>query len=313
MIQRVQGVSISVADMEQALQFYTHVLPFEVIADNEVWGESYERLTGVFGARLRVVTLQLGAERIQLVKYLAPPGGRRIPADSRSNDLWFQHIAIVVSDMYAAYATLRQHRAQHVSTAPQTLPETIPAAAGIQAFYFRDPDGHNLELIAFPAGKGDLRWQNKDALFLGIDHTALGIRDTNTSEPVYTRALGLSVAGRSENSGTEQEHLNMVFGARLWITGLQAQSGGMGVEFLHYLAPPGGRAMPGDTRANDLWNWETVLVSDDIVHDGRAATDAGCQMVSAGIVSLPANNPFECQRACIVRDPDGHALRLVEV
>ena len=33
-----------------------------------------------------------------------------------------------------------------------------PGAGGIQAFYFRDPDGHFLEMLAFPAGKGDAKW-----------------------------------------------------------------------------------------------------------------------------------------------------------
>ena len=35
---------------------------------------------------------------------------------------------------------------------PQTLPDWNKNAAGIQAFYFRDPDGHFLEVLAFPAG-----------------------------------------------------------------------------------------------------------------------------------------------------------------
>jgi len=182
--------------------------------------EPYEKLTGVFGARVRVVTLELGQEQIQLTQFIAPPGGRPISPDSRSNDLWFQHLAIVVSDMDTAYATLREHNVQHVSTAPQTLPDYITAAAGIRAFYCRDPDGHNLELIWFPEGKGSPRWQSKNRLFLGIDHTAIGIAHTEHSLRFYRDILGLTIAGESENYGMEQEHLNTVFGAHLQITGL---------------------------------------------------------------------------------------------
>ena len=54
--------------------------------------------TVVFGLRARVARLRLGAEEIELIDFLAPEG-RPIPADSRSNDEWFQHIAIIVRDM----------------------------------------------------------------------------------------------------------------------------------------------------------------------------------------------------------------------
>ena len=120
----------------------------------------YEELHGVFGARIRVVRLRLGEERLQLTEYLAPRG-RPAPADARSNDRWFQHVAIIVSDMDRAYARLRRFGVQHASTGPQTLPKTIPGAAGIRAFYFRDPDGHPLEILQFPPDKGDAKWHRR--------------------------------------------------------------------------------------------------------------------------------------------------------
>ena len=308
MIRQVQRVGFTVSDLDWILVFYTQVLPFEVINDCEVLGKPHEELTGVFGARMRVVTLGLGQEQIQLTQFIAPSGGRPIPPGSRSNDLWFQHIAIVVSDMDTAYATLREHSVQHVSTAPQTLPDYIPAAAGIRAFYFRDPDGHNLELIWFPKGKGSPRWQSKNRLFLGIDHTAIAIAHTEHSLRFYRDMLGLSIVGKSVNYGTAQEHLNMVFGAHLHITGLKAHDGGMGIEFLNYLSPPGGRPMPADTHPNDLWYWQTTM----LVPDAQAAyaqfQAAGVTMISAGIVTLP-----DGEKAFLVRDPDGHAAKIVEL
>jgi hypothetical protein len=52
-------------------------------------------------------------------------------------------------------------------------------------------------------------------------------------------------AGESENYGTEQEHLNNVFGAHLAITTLRRAAGpGPGIELLEYLVPRDGRAMP---------------------------------------------------------------------
>src|SRR6201993_4060307 len=258
----VESVGMTVSDMDQAVEFYS-ALTFQKVSDVEVFGDEFEHLEGVFGARMRIVRMQLGDEHIDLIEYLAPRG-RPIPVDSRSNDLWFQHIAIVVRDMDQAFAKLRELKVQFVSTAPQTLPASIPAAAGIKAFYFRDPDQHNLEIIYFPLGKGEPRWQEKtDNLFLGIDHTAIGISNTDASLKFYRDLLGLRKAGESENFGTEQEHLNQVFGAHLRITGMRA-SAGPGVEFLEYLAPRDGRPRPRDVHANDIVHWQTVITTDDV-------------------------------------------------
>ena len=193
----VDSVGMTVADLDRAVRFYTEVLAFEPVAEWEEAGASYERLYGVFGARVRVARLSLGRESIELRQFLAPPG-RPIPSDSRSNDRWFQHVAIIVSDMRRAYTTLREHGAAHASTAPQTLPEWNADAGGISAFYFRDPDGHFLEVLQFPPGKGDARWQAKDRLFLGIDHTAIVVANTDDSLRYYRDVLGMRTAGTAE-------------------------------------------------------------------------------------------------------------------
>lgn len=309
-VRTVDSPGLTVSDMDRALAFYTGVLPFVVDGDVEVAGDAYERLEGVFGARMRVVRLRLGQEHLVLTDYLAPEG-RPIPPDARSNDRWFQHAAIVVRDMDAAYAHLRKHGVQHASTGPQTLPDWNPNAGGIKAFYFKDPDGHNLEIIFYPPGKGNPRWQRAgDDLFLGLDHTAIVVDDTERSLAFYRDVLGLQVAGESENYGPEQERLNNVFGARLRITGLRA-AGGPGVEFLEYLAPSDGRPAPADLRANDLLHWQTTLVVPDVeaaIHRLRAGAYA---FVSPGVVALP-DRALGFARGALVRDPDGHALLLVE-
>ena len=76
MIRQVQRVGFTVSDLDRVLAFYTQILPFEIINDCEVLSEPCEKLTGVFGARMRVVTLGLGLEQIQLTQFTAPPGGR---------------------------------------------------------------------------------------------------------------------------------------------------------------------------------------------------------------------------------------------
>ena len=197
-----------------------------------------------------------------------------------------------------------------VSTAPQTLPDYIPAAAGISAFYFRDYDDHNLELIYFPEGKGNPKWKTSNQnRFLGIDHTAIGIEDTDESLKFYRDILGLRVAGNSENYGSEQEHLNQVFGARLLITGLVAEKG-FGVEFLDYIAPPGGLPYPENSTALDHWYWHTAMIVDDLNSMMEKIQKANYTIVSNGIVSIRELN---YDKAIVVRDPDGHAILLVEL
>lgn len=304
-VRAIESISVPVEDLERSVAFYRDVLDFEPVATQELSGDGYEHLYGVFGARIRVATLKLGAETLKLEQYLAPHG-RPLPVDSKSNDRWFQHVAIIVADMDRAYARLRAKQAQFASEGPQLLPQWNPNAGGIAAFYFRDPDGHNLEILHFPPGKGDPRWQKAgDRLFLGIDHSAIVVADTDASLAYYRDTLGLKVAGGSENYGIEQERLNNVFGARLRITALRAGSG-PGVELLEYLAPRTGRPMPIDTQSNDLWSWHIDMTAD------VAAADAAIRMhhyayVSPGPVETMSGGT---QRSLMLRDPDGHATLL---
>jgi catechol 2,3-dioxygenase-like lactoylglutathione lyase family enzyme len=292
-VSAVDSVSLTVSDMDRSVDFYTRVLTFEKVADREVAGEDYEHLLGVFGLRLRAVRLRLGNEYIELVQFLAPRG-RPFPVDSRSNDLWFQHVAIIVSDMRAAYARLRSFNVEHASSGPQRLPDWNAAAGGIEAFYFRDPDGHYLEVLAFPPGKGLAKWHESNGrLFLGIDHTAIVVSDTDASLGFYRDVLGMQVVGSSENYGTEQEHLNNVFGAHLRITSLRATEG-PGVEFLEYLTPRSGRAVPPDTQADDLWYWQINL---------RTAS-AAPEFIHLSDKSLGWTS------GVLRHDPDGHASLL---
>jgi len=306
----VDSIGITVSDLDRAVDFYTSVLTFEKISEFETAGEALEYTTGVFGARTRTARLRLGEEFIELTEYLAPRG-KPVPIDSRGNDLWFQHIAIIVSDMDAAYKRLRAHKVQHASTGPQRLPDWNPNAGGIEAFYFRDPDGHFLEVLAFPPDKGHARWHRPSTkLFLGIDHTAIAISDTGASLRFYRGVVGLEVAGASENYGAEQEHLNNVFGARLKITALRAASG-PGIEFLEYLAPRDGRPFPPDTRSNDLIHWQTRFLGSSADEAARRLQQNRSAFVSTGVVTQP-DEQAGYRKSVVARDPDGHAVQFVE-
>jgi catechol 2,3-dioxygenase-like lactoylglutathione lyase family enzyme len=309
LVQAVDVIGMTVGDMDRSVEFFSNVLTFEKVSDVEVAGSDYERLQGLFGVRMRVVRMKLGEESIELTEYLAPRG-RPFPIDTRSNDHWFQHVAIIVSDMDKAYRTLRQHKVQHASSGPQRLPDWNKNAGGIQAFYFRDPDGHFIEILQLPKGKGDPKWQRTDRLFLGIDHTAIVVKDTEESLKFYRDTLGFKVLGESENYDTEQERLNNVFGARLRITALRAGSG-PGIELLEYLSPRNGRPMPLDEKANDIMHWETRLMTSDAGAAAQVTRDRKFHFISAGVVTLPEKS-LGISKGFLVRDPDGHVMELVE-
>jgi catechol 2,3-dioxygenase-like lactoylglutathione lyase family enzyme len=275
-VRAVVAPGITVADLDRSLAFYRDVLTFESAGD--------PRMEEAAGRRTRTVQLRLGDESFELIQPIPSPG-RPIPADSRANDLWFQHIAIVVEDMTRAHARLLEHGVRAISTAPQRLPAWNPRAAGIEAFYFQDPEGHPLELIHFPPDKGDPRWRRtSERLFRGIDHPAIAVADTAASLRFYRDRLGLRVVGSGENYGIEQERLSAVPGARVRITTLRAPRG-PGIELLEYLNPRDGRPAPSDGRWNDLWRWRTRLAL------ARHPRSAG---------------PLD------PRDPDGHVLSLEE-
>jgi len=308
-VKSVECIGITVSDMDRALSFYSNVLGFEKVSEEELFGEPYETLNNLFGLRMRIVKMKLGEESIELIDYLTA-GGRSIPENAKSNDLSFQHIAIVVSDMDAAYAHLRKFNVEQVSTAPQTIPATNTAAAGIRAFYFHDPDRHNLELIYFPKGKGQQKWQTTNGkLFLGIDHTAIGIRSTSVSAKFYEEILGIERKGDSWNKGMEQEHLNNVEGASLHITGYRAAAG-PGIEFLQYLNPGPGKSYPANSGANDIWHWQTLLIVDDATSLYNRLMSEGYKFVSKELVHQHSDGIHTI--SFIIRDPDGHAMLIKE-
>ena len=271
----VESVAFVVAHLDAERRFYARALNFKDLGAHQIAGG-------------QVAELALGTERIQLVAYDAH--GLPIPSSARSTDRDFQHIAIIVSDMQRAWHHVDRFDIHKVSAAPQVLPKWNPAAGGIAAVYFRDPEGHPLELLHFPAGKGEAKWHATSPLFLGIDHTAIGVADTAASTRFYT-ALGFQVRGHSDNYGIEQQRLSGVAGAHVMITAVRFEHA-PGVEFLHYIDPV--RPQPRESaRLFDIVATRTRLIEPNAV-----------TLCSSLEVVAPL------RLGCIVRDPDGHLIEI---
>jgi len=85
---------------------------------------------------------------------------------------------------------------------------------------------------------------------------------------------------------------------------------GLGVEFLEYITPPGGRPYPKESKPSDLWHWHTTIIVDDIkkIYENAAGNYA---IISNGIVNLEST-PLSYSRGLLLRDADGHAVLVVE-
>ena len=309
---RVATLSLPTGDLDGAIAFYTRALGFTVAARRTLAGEGFARITGLRGATARAATLRLGREQVELVEF--SDRGAFYPPGSTSPDLWFQHFAIVVSDMDAAAARLEREGG---STAiSDNGPQQLPASSGgVRAYKFRDPDGHPLELLVFPPDGAPAKWSS-DATrravtgmpFLGIDHSAIAVADTARSEAFYAGLLGFTVANRSVNRGVEQEHLDGTFNALVEVTALvPTDKAGPHVELLCNRVPSTGRPIPIDTRPNDVAATRLVIEVDDLAILVDQARAERLRFVSPGIVIGEEGRP-----EALLHDPDGHLLQFVQ-
>jgi len=69
--------------------------------------------------------------------------------------------------------------------------------------------------------------------------------------------------------------------------------------------------MPADSRADDLWAWETTVSETDAASTQKALLLTRADFVSPGIVSLP-DRSLGFARGFLVRDPDGHIIRVTQ-
>lgn len=310
-VQRIRAIGLTVSDVDRSQDFYTQTLGFQLVSDITVKGQEYSPLEGVSDANIRIVTLLLGDEHIELMQYLNIEG-KPIPADSHSNDLWFQHLAIVVKDMDRAYKHLKTFPIESISVEPQTIPPSNQASAGIRAFKFKDPDCHPLELIWFPLDQGKDKWhQPTDRLFLGIDHSAIAIANTQHSLHFYRDLLGMQVDSDSLNQGETQERLDGLPEAKVRITALQTAQGGLGIELLDYFAPKCHRSIPSDWKSCDIAHIQVELVVNDIEQVAAQLRQNGVQFVSSQLVQLTSSQTSYLQ-GCLIKDPTGHALLLIQ-
>ncbi len=272
-LRMITGFGIVTADLPRLVQFYRDVLGFAVQGEERPIDQAEIALLGLSGNGRRQV-MSLDRQTISIDQF--EQTGRPYPPGSDAASLWFQHLAIVVSNMGEAFAQLRD-----VVPISQGGPQQLlSSSGGVQAFKFRDPDGHPLELLQFPRDRTPNAWRTDQRsvgqIGLGIDHSAVSVADADASAAFY-RALGLNTGDRTLNEGPEQQRLDALRGVKVAVVPMVPLEGTPHLELLGYQIPSADRGPP--LKANDV-------AATRIIWGGSEAT--------------------------LIRDPDGHLHQVHE-
>jgi catechol 2,3-dioxygenase-like lactoylglutathione lyase family enzyme len=301
----IDRITLIVSDLDLAEEDYVRTFGCRVEhrADIE---PALTRVLCIRGARGRRSLLRLGRERIELLEF-TDSAGRPYPSDSTSTDLWFQHMAIIVNDMTDAHQrVMANRRFRPISRhGPVRLPDS---SGGVMAFKFRDHDGHPLELLAFPEGRvpGPWRTANGTGPFLGVDHTAIAVRDTARSTRFFRSVFGFNAGTRTENHGPEQDDLDDVDDVHVSVTRLAPDLPVPRMELLHYHVGTR-RPIPHDTASNDIVATHCVVRVASLDATVAALARRGTPLASHDLMSLRGG-----MRAALVTGPDGHRFLVEE-
>jgi catechol 2,3-dioxygenase-like lactoylglutathione lyase family enzyme len=298
-VQRLSRIRLMCREPEGLGCFYEQAFGFVRSEQSKMGGTALESLLRIPGAEATVIRMELGEQTIELVGI--KPEAQAYPPEVPAWSTLFQHFAIVVSDMAAAYATLSAQKGWHpISVAgPQVLPAS---SGGVAAFKFQDPEGHPLELLAFPSNAAPEIWEKSRANgCLGIDHSAISVADTSRSASFY-RGLGLHRSGGSHNTGPAQDKLDNIKGAVVEVTALAPPDPTPHVELLCYQGTFNRNfRLPSINGAA-----ATQLI---LTVESTSALDVLCAQNPDALYSGPIAFEDGVARAMMC-DPDGHLLCL---
>ncbi|MGB7037587.1 MAG: glyoxalase [Xanthobacteraceae bacterium] len=245
----IAAFRLTTAEPERLATFYRG-LGFAIGAPERIPDDEMA-LLGLQGSGKRL-PLRLGGQRLDLDCF--DRRGRAYPSAATSADLCFQHFAILTDNAAAAWARATALDALPISTAgPVTLPASV---GGVTAVKFRDPEGHPLEILQFPAESGH---RPAGTGLLGIGHSAVSVSDVDASTRFY-EALGLSVQGRTLNQGSSQKALDGLPDVVVDVVAMMPRRPTPHLELLAYRKPMGRPA--GLMEANDMAATRTVWAAD---------------------------------------------------
>ena len=139
MIESLEHVGLSAADLERSIAFYRDVLGFTLVRIVE--SPPSMRLGDVVGlsrASARIAHLTLGGTMLEIFEY-QDPRGRPIPPDRTQADRGFIHVGLRSSDTRADHARLAARGVRFIH-------DPIEFRPGVWIAYFHGPDGEVCEI-----------------------------------------------------------------------------------------------------------------------------------------------------------------------
>ena len=131
MLEKIAHTCIAVNDMERSIAFYRDVVGCEVGTAQEFKDST-------------CVPLKIGADMLELMK-LRDPDGSVLQRPPDPNDRGTVHICFRVNDIEEHARKVKESGA---SVTKELFDLTLGNGSVIRCFYFRDPDGYQLQYLA---------------------------------------------------------------------------------------------------------------------------------------------------------------------
>jgi catechol 2,3-dioxygenase-like lactoylglutathione lyase family enzyme len=146
-MRNVHHVGITVRDLDASVAFYHDLLGLQFAVPPTPWFEGADLARGLgveAPVALRVALFEVGegASWFEILQYGSPAShtDRALP----QSDIGAAHVAFYVDDIGATYAELLG-KGVLFNSEPNTVDDG--PLAGWRWVYFRDPDGHTIELV----------------------------------------------------------------------------------------------------------------------------------------------------------------------
>jgi catechol 2,3-dioxygenase-like lactoylglutathione lyase family enzyme len=145
MITGFHHFSISCSDADTSIAFYRDLFGFEPVSDRTVEpGGFVEHVTGVPGARVRIVHLRRDGFNFELLEFDEPRGEQRA---REPNDVGAAHLCLITDDIDRDCNLLHERGVPVRSTGGKPVRVTGGPNDGGRCLYVEDPDGNCVELV----------------------------------------------------------------------------------------------------------------------------------------------------------------------
>jgi lactoylglutathione lyase len=137
--------SITSSDADRSLAFYRDLFGLELVSDREVEAGGFvEQVTGVVGARVRIVHLSGYGANLELLEYVEPRGERRAREPNHAGSA---HVCFIADDLDAVGASLASHGVKIRSRGGAPVTVVGGPNDGGRGLYVEDPDGNAVEIV----------------------------------------------------------------------------------------------------------------------------------------------------------------------